>query len=66
MCVCVKDRQTERGQESQSLTTENPKGKTPSGFSLDQYDAFTANLCKNTISQMEIFGDILKVERTSL
>lgn len=42
------------------------QGEAPSGFSLDQSDAFTVNLCKNTITKMKIFGDTLKVSTTPL
>lgn len=38
------------------LLIKHMQGKAPPGFSLNQCNAFTVNLCKNTISKMEIFG----------
>lgn len=46
------------------LQIKQMQGKAPSGFSLDQSDAFTVNLFKNTISKVDIFGNIFKVRRT--
>lgn len=48
------------------LLIKQMQGKAPSAFSFDQSDALTVNICRNTVSKMEIFEDILKVKMTTL